>query len=175
MSGNLPGKAPRRRLSTPTCECLMTVVQAVALHFVCAREVKGGKRGAEQILSVSCSFWSRSKSSALSDALRNMAGSWPRNTTSRLPLARKRPKHTGASEFAFACWFFGLPFDVDKSKRFGTTPPPSLRHHRCDNHDDRYDHGDDQGVAQPFYNMFDKFEGSRCGRLLLPKRRLAAY
>ena len=81
--------------------------------------------GAEQTLSVSCSFWSRSKSSTLSDALRNMAGSWPRNTTSRLPLARKRPKHTGASEFAFACWFFGLPFDVDKSKRFGTTPPPS--------------------------------------------------
>ena len=43
MSGNLPGKAPLRRLSTPTCECLMTAVQAVALHFVCAREVKGGK------------------------------------------------------------------------------------------------------------------------------------
>ena len=43
MSGILPGKAPPRRLSTPTCECFMTAVQAVALHFVCAREMNGGK------------------------------------------------------------------------------------------------------------------------------------
>ena len=142
------------------------------------------KRGAEQILSVSCLFWSRSTSSTLLDALRNMAGSWPRSTTSRLPRARKRPKHTGASEFAFACWFFGLPFDVDKSKRFGTTPPPS--------HKDRAVLGLCATTAATttatattmattevwrshVYNMFDEFEGSRCGRLLVQKRRLGPY